>query len=74
MQMSYERIEGKERKEHAKVEENLGNEFDKGRETERKLAEVYRKAGEKVNAVKKKEDKDIHTYMGKKLRNGKDTF
>ncbi|MHB2035314.1 MAG: hypothetical protein ACYCPW_01025 [Nitrososphaerales archaeon] len=72
--MSYERIGGKERKEHAKVEEKIGKEFDKDQETKSKLDEVYRKAGEKVNAVKKKDDKDIHTYMGKKLRNGKDTF
>jgi len=74
MQMSNERIEGEEGKEYAKVEEKVGNEFDKSRETELKLDEVYRKAGEKVNSVKTKEDKDIHTYMGKKLRNGKDTF
>jgi len=72
--MSNERIEGNERKEHGKAEEKIGKEFDKDRETESKLDEVYRKAGEKVNAVKKKDDKDIHTYMGKKLRNGKDTF
>ncbi len=72
--MSYARIEDKKRRGHAKVEEKIGKALDNNRETRRKLGQAYRKAGERVNTEKKKEDKDIHTYMGKKLRNGKDTF
>jgi hypothetical protein len=72
--MSNERKEVIERRKYTKVEEKIGKEFDNGREKESKLDEVYRKAGGKFNTVKNKEDKGSHTYMGKKLGHGKDTF
>ncbi|HVB11858.1 MAG TPA: CsbD family protein, partial [Nitrososphaerales archaeon] len=64
--MSYERIEGKERKEHGKVEEKLGKDYhDKGLEIEGKSEQEYGNAEEKVGKMNEREEqKDRSTNMG----------
>jgi uncharacterized protein YjbJ (UPF0337 family) len=56
--MSEERIEGKERKEHGKAEENIGKEFnDPERQMEGKEEKQIGKAEEKLG--KERENKDL---------------
>ncbi len=65
--MSYERIEGKERKEHGKVDERLGKDYhDKDLEMEGKSEREYGKAEEKVGKMNEKEEQKGRptTYMG----------
>jgi len=57
--MSEQRIEGKERKEHGKVEEKIGKEFDDAdREVAGKTEREYGAAEEKIG--KKKEKVEYH--------------